>query len=99
MSASKPASVMLRAATAASGGTGAPLATYCSICAWTVRMSAWTSTPVDDVSATGSTRASRYGSTSLKPITRRRCCPCTMARTVPSCSCTTWAIRARVPTA
>ena len=34
---------MLRAATAASGGTGAPLATYCSICAWTVRISAWTS--------------------------------------------------------
>ncbi len=37
--------MMLRAATAASGGTGAPLATYCSICAWTVRMSASTSTP------------------------------------------------------
>ena len=45
MSASSPGSVMFRAATAASGGTGAPLATYCSIWAWTVRMSAWTSTP------------------------------------------------------
>ena len=33
-----PGSVMLRAATAASGGTGAPLATYCSIWAWTVRI-------------------------------------------------------------
>ena len=45
MSASSPGSVMLRAATAASGGTGAPFATYCSIWAWTVRISAWTSRP------------------------------------------------------
>ena len=45
MSASRPGSLMLRAATAASGGTGAPLATYCSIWAWTVRISAWTSRP------------------------------------------------------
>ena len=52
---------MLRAATAASGGTGAPLATYCSICAWTVRMSAWTSTPVGVSSARSSTSATRYG--------------------------------------
>ena len=43
MSASSPGSLMLRAATAASGGTGAPFATYCSIWAWTVRISAWTS--------------------------------------------------------
>ena len=45
MSASRPGSLMLRAATAASGGTGAPFATYCSIWAWTVRISAWTSRP------------------------------------------------------
>ena len=38
--------MMLRAATAASGGTGAPFATYCSICAWTLRISAWISTPL-----------------------------------------------------
>ena len=44
--------MMLRAATAASGGTGAPLATYCSIWAWTVRMSAWTSTPSGVASGT-----------------------------------------------
>ena len=41
--------MMLRAATAASGGTGAPLATYCSIWAWTLRTRAWTSTPVGNV--------------------------------------------------
>ena len=46
MSASRPGSLMLRAATAASGGTGAPFATYCSIWAWTVLIRAWTSRPV-----------------------------------------------------
>jgi hypothetical protein len=47
MSARRPGSVMLRAATAASGGTGAPAWTYCSTWAWTERISAWTSTSVD----------------------------------------------------
>ena len=36
---------------------------------------------------------------STKPSRRRRCWPCTMARTVPSWSWTTWAILASVPTA
>ena len=49
--------MMLRAATAASGGTGAPLATYCSIWAWTVRISAWTSTPAGVLVVSSSTRA------------------------------------------
>ncbi len=72
MSARSPGSVMLRAATAASGGTGAPFATYCSIWAWTVRMSAWTSSPSGCSSATSSTVPRRYGSVWLKPSTRRR---------------------------
>ena len=50
---------MLRAATAASGGTGAPLATYCSIWAWTLRTSAWISTPVGTSSDSSSTAAER----------------------------------------
>ena len=66
MSASSPGSVMLRAATAASGGTGAPDWTYCSICACTVRTSAWTSRLVDGTSFSTSTRAERYGSERTK---------------------------------
>ena len=53
---------MLRAATAASGGTGAPLATYCSIWAWTVRIRAWTSRLAPLASWSSSTVARRYGS-------------------------------------
>ena len=98
MSARSPGSVMLRAATAASGGTGAPLATYCSIWAWTLRMSAWISTPSGVSSGISSTRADRYGAVWVKPWTRIRVWPWTMARTVPSWSCTTWAIFASVPT-
>ena len=41
--------------------------------------------------------ARRYGSVALKPWTRRRPWPWTIARTVPSWSWTTWAIFARVP--
>ena len=52
---------MLRAATAASGGTGAPFATYCSMPAWTVRISAWTSTPVGDSSESSSMTATMCG--------------------------------------
>ena len=89
--------MMLRAATAASGGTGAPFATYCSIWAWTVRIRAWVSMPSGVTSGSSSTRARRYGSDWLKPWTRRRDWPWTMARTVPSWSCTTWAILASVP--
>ena len=37
---------MFFAATAASGGTGAPEVTYVSTCAWTLRINASTSTPV-----------------------------------------------------
>ena len=62
MSASRPGSVMLRAATAASGGTGAPDWTYCSIWAWTVRTSAWTSTPSGFSSVSTSTARRMYGS-------------------------------------
>src|SRR6188472_3177666 len=98
MSASRPGSVMLRAATAASGGTGAPDWTYCSICAWTLRTNAWTSTPVGESSVSSSTRAVMEGSTDSKPRSRNRCWPWTMARTVPSWSWATWAILARVPT-
>ena len=97
MSASSPGSLMLRAATAASGGTGAPFATYCSIWAWTVRISAWTSSPSGDSSGSSSMDARRYGSVWLKPRSRRRDWPWTMARTVPSWSWTTWAILASVP--
>ena len=43
------------------------------------------------------TVARRYGSVAVKPWTRRRDWPWTMARTVPSWSCTTWAILASVP--
>ena len=99
MSASSPGSLMLRAATAASGGTGAPLATYCSIWPWTVRMSAWTSTSAGVSSDSSSTTPRRYGSVSEKRWRRRRDWPWTIARTVPSWSCTTWAIFASVPTA
>ncbi|MBP1705026.1 MAG: hypothetical protein H6Q36_765 [Chloroflexi bacterium] len=59
MSASSPGSLMLRAATAASGGTGAPDWTYCSIWPWTVFMRASTSRPFGDASAISSTRTSR----------------------------------------
>ena len=97
MSASRPGSLMLRAATAASGGTGAPLATYCSIWAWTVRINAWTSRPSGLSSGSSSIEARRYGSVELKPWTRRRPWPWTIARTVPSWSWTTWAILASVP--
>ena len=88
---------MFRAATAASGGTGAPLATYCSICAWTVRISAWISRPSGTSSGSSSMDARRYGSVVVKPWTRSRPWPWTIARTVPSWSCTTWAILASVP--
>ena len=97
MSASRPGSVMLRAATAASGGTGAPLATYCSIWAWTVRISASTSTPLGEASVSSSTVATMYGLVGAKPVTRSRPWPWTIARTVPSWSWTTWAILASVP--
>ena len=90
--------MMLRAATAASGGTGAPFATYCSIWAWTVRMSAWTSSPAGESSETSSTTPRRYGSVAEKRWSFRRDWPWTIARTVPSWSCTTWAILASVPT-
>ena len=45
-----------------------------------------------------STRAKMNGSARRSRAARRRCWPWTMARTVPSCSCTTWAILASVPT-
>ena len=89
--------MMLRAATAASGGTGAPLATYCSIWAWTLRTRAWISTPVGTSSDSSSTSAARYGVVRAKPATRMRPWPWTIARTVPSWSWTTWAILASVP--
>ena len=89
---------MLRAATAASGGTGAPLATYCSIWAWTVRIRAWTSRVAPLASWSSSMVARRYGSFETKLISFRRVWPWTIARTVPSWSWTTWAILARVPT-
>jgi len=97
MSASRPGSVMLRAATAASGGTGAPDWTYCSIWAWTVFMRASTSRSFGEASGSSSTVATRCGLVDTKPCTRNRLWPWTMARTVPSWSCTTWAILASVP--
>src|SRR3954449_5755641 len=72
MSARSPGSLMFRAATAASGGTGAPFATYCSIWAWTVRMSAWTSTPSGLASGSSSMTARRYGSGAEEPWARGR---------------------------
>ena len=63
---------MLRAATAASGGTGAPDWTYCSICAWTERTSAWTSMSPGPSLLITSTLAEMYGSVDSKPSTRRR---------------------------
>ena len=45
MSARRPGSLMFFAATAASGGTGAPEVTYVSTCVWMLFMSASTSTP------------------------------------------------------
>ena len=63
---------MLRAATAASGGTGAPDWTYCSIWPWTVRTSAWTWTSVAGCSASSSTRARMNGSVSTKSSRRSR---------------------------
>ncbi len=82
--------MMLRAATAASGGTGAPACTYCST--W-----AWTATSVDDWSSSSSTRARMNGSVPTKPWRRMRAWPWMIARTVPSWSWTTWAILATVP--
>ncbi len=89
---------MLRAATAASGGTGAPDWTYCSIWPWTVCTRASTSRSSGAASSRISTSAEIWPSVESKPTTRRRCWPWTMARTVPSWACTTWAILARVPT-
>jgi len=89
MSASKPGSLMFRAATAASGGTGAPLATYCSIWAWTVRIRAWISMPSGVTSAISSTLTDDVRLVWANPTTRSRLCPWTMALTVPSWSCTT----------
>src|SRR5215210_8049317 len=99
MSARRPGSVMLRAATAASGGTGAPSWTYCSTWAWTERMSAWTSTSSEGSSASSSTWARMKGSVWANPWRRMRAWPWMIARTVPSWSWTTWAIFATVPTA
>src|SRR6185503_4952393 len=98
MSARSPGSVMLRAATAASGGTGAPAWTYCSTWAWTERMSAWTSTSVDGCSVSSSIRARMNGSVCANPCRRIRAWPWMMARTVPSWSWTTWAFFATVNT-
>ena len=89
---------MFLAATAASGGTGAPAWTYCSTWACTERMRAWISTFGGLWSWSSSIRARRCGSVWEKPWTRMRVWPWTMARTVPSWSWTTWAILARVPT-
>jgi hypothetical protein len=89
---------MLRAATAASGGTGAPLATYCSIWAWTVRIRAWISMPSGVTSRELFDLDDDVRAGLAKPTTRRRFWPWTMARTVPSWSWTTWAIFASVPT-
>ena len=60
--------MMFRAATAASGGTGAPDWTYCSIWPWTVFMRASISTPVGATSGSSSTRARRYGLVDTKPV-------------------------------
>ena len=90
--------MMFRAATPASGGTGAPDWTYCSICPWTVFMRASTSRPAGWVSGSSSTVARRYGAVWTNPCSRIRPWPCTIARTVPSWSWTTWAILASVPT-
>ena len=98
MSASRPASVILRAAIATSGGTEAPDVTYCSICPWTEAIRASTSRVFEWTSSIASTRASRCGSTCRRSSNRMRFCPCTMARMVPSCRRMTWAILASVPT-
>src|SRR5438552_4356364 len=97
MSASRPASVMLRAAIATSGGTEAPDVTYCSIWPWTEAISASTSRVLECASSITSTRASRCGSTCRRSRSRMRFCPCTIARIVPSCRRMTCAIFARVP--
>src|SRR5438445_66186 len=69
MSASRPASVMLRAAIATSGGTEAPDVTYCSIWPWTEAISASTPRVLECASSITSTRASSSltgsGATSL----------------------------------
>jgi hypothetical protein len=98
MSASRPPSLMLRAATATSGGTEAPLLTYCSIWAWIEAISASISRVFSDTSSMASTRASRCGSVWTRSSSRMRRCPCTMARMVPSCRRMTCAILASVPT-
>ena len=91
---------MLRAATAASGGTGAPVGDVLLDLALDRAHQR-----LDLEARRGSRRraprraARRYGSVAVKPWTRRRCWPWTMARTVPSWSWTTWAILASVPTA
>src|SRR5688500_16931540 len=98
MSASRPPSLMLRAATATSGGTDAPLLTYCSICPWIEAMSASISSVLSLTSSMTSTRASRCGSVWSRSSSRIRRWPWTIARIVPSWSRITWAILARVPT-
>ena len=100
MSASRPGSVMLRAATAASGGTGAPDWTYCSIWPWTRAHQRLDLEALRARRPAAARRAPRWTAPSTsKPSRRRRCWPWTMARTVPSWSWTTWAILASVPTA
>src|SRR5918999_212845 len=97
MSASSPPSTMLRAATATSGGTDAPLLTYCSLCPWMEAMSSSISSFFSALSSMSSTRASRCGSVWTRSSRRMRRCPWTMARIVPSWRRMTWAILARVP--
>ena len=55
--------------------------------------------PSGVTSGSSSTWTTMYGSVWAKPTTRSRFWPWTMARTVPSCNWTTWAILASVPTA
>ena len=59
--------MMLRAATAASGGTGAPDWTYCSIWPATVFMRASISMPSGVTSGSSSIRARRYGLVAANP--------------------------------
>ncbi len=90
---------MLRAATATSGGTDAPLLTYCSIWPWIEAMSASISRVFSVSSSMTSTRASRCGSVWTRSSRRIRRWPWTMARIVPSWRRMTWAILASVPIA
>ena len=88
---------MLRAATATSGGTDAPLLTYCSICPWIDAISASISRVFSALSSMTSTRASRCGSVWTRSSSRMRRWPWTIARIVPSWRRITCAIFARVP--